>query len=298
MKALLLFFIFINTCLAQELEYPEIIPNKLPLEFELAYNGIANTLIPDEKDAFLLLSMGLQENFQKMNSNQRDFLIKTTILKFLLQYQFDFYIQNIDVNRAFLAKIEQKLNSNKSTYSDFSQWLIKSILADMSEFKKDEALDQLSVINKSNEADMRKLALIKRKLKYIGPWFYVVDKMKPEEFNALMREASWRILKMIRSYSRLLTFYSGIYSVANTDTFFKLPPIPEQLKDTSFEEFLDLKDSLLPQIIPLGEKQVNEAQKLMDSIDIQENKIETSPKGSDTDQWRPSEFDNKLILPE
>jgi hypothetical protein len=291
-------FSLISNGISQELIYPEIIPSKTPIEFEMLYNRIQSTLIPKEKDDFLLLSHELQKYFNLIEENQLFFLIKSTIYKAILQFEFDFFIQEIDINNAFLNQIEAKLSANDKIYSIFDKWLINSIIADLFSYRNTPLLDQLggTDVKSAKLEDMKLAAELRRKLRYLKPWFYTFDKLKPKEFTELTREASWRLIKMIYSSAKLFYFYTSVHSPPNDIQFFKLPPLPEGLKDTSFEEFAEMKDSMLTQIIPLDQEKMLEAQKLMDKIgdfdiipkkSLQESKVKT---------WKPRVFDSRAIL--
>jgi hypothetical protein len=292
----------IRSAPAQELIYPEIIPNTTPVEFELLYNSIQGSLIPKEKDEFLLLSHHLQNFFNRIDQDQLFFLIKSVIYKSVIQYEFDFYIQYIDVNSMFLKKVQQKLVSNKENYSGFSEWIIRSILGDLEIYIDTPLLDQLGQLSKDSQEDMKKIGEIERKLKYLRPWFYTVEKLKPKEFSNLSREISWKILYRIFYYARIMNFYSGVFTPQSKINFFKLPPIPSNLKDTRIEEFEEMRDDAIDKVLNIDQKEVLSAKEIMDKLGA--NPLETDNKeqnlGSQPviDSWMPSEFGDTLVLPE
>ena len=288
---------------SQELLYPEIIPNTTPIEFELLYSTIQSTLIPKEKDEFLVLSHHLQNFFNRVEQDQLFFLIKSIIYKSVIQYEFDFYIQYIDVNSMFLKKIQQKLNTNKEHYNDFSQWIIRSILGDLEIYIDTPILDQLGQLSKDSQEDMKKAGEIERKLKYLRPWFYTVEKLKPKELTNLVREMSWKILYRVFYYTRLMNFYSGVFTPQNDVKFFKLPAIPAGLKDTTIEDFEEMRDDAIDKVLNIDQKEKVSAKEMMDKLGL--NPLEADAKdqlqqsGAATiDTWVPSEFGDTLVLPE
>jgi hypothetical protein len=304
-KYIISLLILLNTtrlATAQELIYPEIIPNKTPIEFELLYNSIQNSLIPKEKDEFLLLSHHLQNFFNRIDQDQLFFLIKSVIYKSIIQYEFDFYIQYIDVNSMFLKKVQQKLDSNKEHYNDFSQWIIRSLMGDLEIYVDTPLLDQLGQLSKDSQEDMKKIGEVERKLKYLRPWFYTVEKLKPKEFSNLSREISWKILYRVFYYTRIMNFYSGVFTPQSKINFFKLPAIPAGLKDTSVEEFEEMRDDAIDKVLNIDQKEVLSAKEIMDKLGANPLEAENKEQNLGTqpviDSWMPSEFGDTLVLPE
>lgn len=248
MKSILFLFLFSNLLLSQvekvqtskeqkktakskdynKIPRASLIKGTVPLEFELIYNYVRRKLPRKRRLELLKLTHELSVNFQKVPIENLMFFIKAEVYRSLIQFEFDVYVQKIDINPSFLLKLEQRIQASKGLYDDFAVFILTSLINDFDPYMDSPVFKNLAKVNKANEGDMKLAAEIRRKLKYLNKWFYIADKYDPDRFNKITYEVAWKVLYNLKSYVEVLGYFSGRLFVEEPVAFFDLPPIPEQ----------------------------------------------------------------------
>jgi hypothetical protein len=295
MKGLLLISIFIF-CLssgslshAQLVKTPKLVEKLLPAEFELVYKNISNNLEPQRKEEFIRLSHRLNDNFKKIPFINLVFMLKSEIYRSIIQYQFDMYIQKIDINLSFLKNLEQKVISNKGSYTRISLWILLAIAADLDPYLDTDVFANLHKVDKKKPKDMKMAAEIKKKLKYLKKWFYIADKFSPLKFNSVVIKMSWDILYSINSYVEVLGHFTS-YAQENLNKeveFFELPALPNNVAKETLSNFVLQADYQELNLIEIAaEKAQAEALALLKSLNGQPPEpIQEVPQGPALDPY-------------
>jgi hypothetical protein len=155
-----------------------------------------------------------------------------------------------------ISRIEEDFNKKQSLLNPFSQWIWRSIIA---ELKHRESMGLIT--NKSfnpnsfeggKKLDANRFA---RYLNYILPWIDKMDSLSAAEFNNLSREVSWVILRRLNERSLLFKRFA---STATTGTKVNIFNIPSKLLELHPEDIKRMQSDETP----LTLKEESEKEKL------------------------------------
>jgi hypothetical protein len=205
----------------------KVIKGILPLEFEMIYNYVRKKIPRKKRLDFLKLTHDINKNFQKVPKENLMFSIKAEVYRSLIQYEFDVYVQNIDINPIFINNLDRKVKTGKGLYDKLSIWLITALINDFEPYMNSEVFKNLNKINKNNATDMKLANEIKRKLRYLSKWFYIADKYDPERFNNIVYKMAWKVLTNLKSYMEIMGHFSGKLHLEQPVAYFELPPLPD-----------------------------------------------------------------------
>jgi hypothetical protein len=249
---------------------PKINPNLLPLEFEVVYNYVRKKLPRKRRYEFLKLTHDLNKNFQKVPRENLMFFVKAEVYRSLIQYEFDVYVQKINVSPSFLIKLEQKVQASKGLYDKFAIFLITALINDFDPYMNSPVFKNMSRVNSKNADDMKLAAEIRRKLSYLSKWFYIADKYDPDRFNKITYKIAWKVLYNLKSYMEVLGHFSGKLHLEDPVAYFELPPLmappkPEMaIADIVFDAPVDYSE--VSQLEQIATAEVAKAKKLVQGL--------------------------------
>ena len=128
-------FLFPVCSQAGDLDNLKITSTAVPYELELMFNHLKEqkTTANQKEKLFADLEI-INDDLSAIGSKANMFLIKSEIYKGILTNQYLKKEAKVQVSAATVGSIEKKIQSNKVIYSNFSTWIIKSILNDLAEY--------------------------------------------------------------------------------------------------------------------------------------------------------------------
>lgn len=172
----------------------------------------------------------INSDIKKIPKANALFLIKSEIYKGLLNNPLLEAKDELLLNESLVKGIEKKLDKHKIIYTDFSAWLVESLLLELAPFRKDNFLDRYQTVS-GNDVESRAKALKLRKLtKYLSPWLMAFNENTPEEFNRLATQVSAGLIKRIASKTYYFREFASNHAEDSLPPLFSIPTVkpPEQ----------------------------------------------------------------------
>lgn len=212
----------------------------------------------------------INQDLQKTPKKNVFFMLKSEVYRGILRNQFLKKENTIQVSNSILLSIEQKLNKYDIVYSDFSKWIITSILEDISTFRKDGFIDQYQRINRSDFEQQKRYNKLKKTLSYISPWIEKIEKLTPESFNNLVKDVGIDILWYISSRTYYFGTFSSKYKQSINSNIFNIPKIQNNAPNQTTPNTMDAE----------FKKRTNDTIEILEKIEVDD----MSPASNQIDQ--------------
>ncbi len=132
-------------------------------------------------------------------------------------------LHGFKINSVSYEKIQKKIRTNSSDYSDFSKWLISSILIDYKPYLKKDFIDKYQTIGfEDSQYSLSKE--VRSKNKYFSKWLGIFLKTTPKEFENTINLTCLNIVKYMEKQSKILGFQKP-FSVKNKTIIFAIDRI-------------------------------------------------------------------------
>jgi hypothetical protein len=230
--------------------------DRVPLEFNYLFESMKiGSQSPSDKLKLVGICKELDENLGLLQTEHIFLLLKSEVIKNVLEYKHQ-KVRAFDMTIPLISRIEEDFNKKQSLLNPFSQWIWRSIIA---ELKHRESMGLIT--NKSfnpnsfeggKKLDANRFA---RYLNYILPWIDKMDSLSAAEFNNLSREVSWVILRRLNERSLLFKRFA---STATTGTKVNIFNIPSKLLELHPEDIKRMQSDETP----LTLKEESEKEKL------------------------------------
>lgn len=282
----LMLFLFTTTAFTKDLPLKDlvVISDKAPIELKLMTQHLAK-YTTDREDIFKVISYCNLINKDLKTSSKKNvfFMLKAEIYRGILRNQYLQFDNKLQVSSSLLNSIEQKLDKYDIVYSDFSKWIIKSILADLQPYIADNFIDQYQGISRLDIKKQEMVTRLKKVLSYITTWLEKIEKLTPENFNELVKNISMDTLHHISSRTYYFNTFSKIYKQTQETDTFKVPKVKLEITSNEVAKDKDLNES--------REQAKKDAKKIIEKIDADDmsgaseeiDKLESSTKSS----WSP-----------
>ncbi len=234
--------------------------DRVPLEFNHLFESMKLGLkTPHEKIQLVGICKELDENLGFLKKEHIFLLMKSEVIKNVLEYKHK-KVRNFDMTTFLVARLESDFEKKRTFLSPFSQWIWRSILA---ELKHRQTLGLITArsfnagnFDGSNKVEAQRFA---RYLTYLLPWIDKMDSSTTTEFNELTKEVSWTILRRLNERSLLFKRFA---STASTDTKVNIFNIHSKLLEVHTEDIKRAKeDAPTPSLKEQSESEKTEATK-------------------------------------
>jgi hypothetical protein len=242
--------------------------DRVPTEFGLLFESLKFEIKTDkEKFKMVGLIQEIGENLGILEKEHIFFLLKSEVIKNLLEFKFE-KVRQFDVSTLLIERLEQDFSKKEKYLNPFSQWIWRSIIAELNYRRKSGFINNNSFNPSLFQGTKRAEALrFERYLKYIMPWIDKMDSLSSSQFNQFSKEVSWLILERINDRS---IFFKRYASTLVTDTKVRLFNIPQKLLDIHPEDFKKIQkgDSNEPDLQEKSQKAKSEAETSLEKINV------------------------------
>lgn len=208
--------------------------DRTTLEFNLLFEAMKlEAKTPSDRIKFVGLCKELDENLGFLSKDQIFLLMKSVVIKELLEYKFT-KVRQYDMTTLLIDRLESGFTQKERFLNGFSKWIWRSVLAELKSREKSGIITTRSFNPRTFEGDKMTEALrFQKYLTYLSPWVDKMDSLSAPEFNTLVKEVSWVILRRLNERSLLFKRYA---STASGDTKITLINIPQKLLDLRPED--------------------------------------------------------------
>jgi hypothetical protein len=208
--------------------------DKVPLEFQYLFDSMKLTINKNsEKIQLVGLCKELDQNLGTLQKEHLFFLMKSEVIKNVLEFKHA-KIRNFDMTTFLLKRLEEDYQKKQGLLTPFSQWVWRSIIAEM-KYRQSMGLISTKSFTPDTFEGTKKLEAqrFSRYLNYLLPWIDKMDSLEASEFNEITKKVSWIILRRLNDRSLLFKRFA---SSATTDTKTTIFNIPANLLDLQPEE--------------------------------------------------------------
>lgn len=240
---ILLPLLFLNTALAFDKDF-KTINDRVPLEFNHLFESMKMQIkTPAEKIQFVGLCKDLDQNLGSLGREHIFLLMKSEVIKNVLEHKFT-KVRSFDVTTFLLQRLEEDFAKKEQFFTPFSQWIWRSILAELT-LRKDLGLITTKSFSPGQFAGSKftEAQRFNRYLTYLLPWIDKMDSLEPPQFNELTKEVSWIILRRLNDRSLLFKRFA---STAATDTQVTIFNIPTKLLELHPEDIKRMQKDATP----------------------------------------------------
>lgn len=198
--------------------------DRVPLEFNHLFESLKlSTKTSAEKIKLVGICKDLDENLGFLGKEHIFMLMKSEVIKNVLEYKFG-KVRSFDVTTFLLERLESSFKEKQKYLTPFSQWIWRSILAELN-YRKSLGLITTQSFNPATFSDAKKTQALRfaRYLNYLLPWIDKMDSLETTEFNHLTKEVSWIILKRLNERSLLFKRYALNAETGTKVTIFNIP---------------------------------------------------------------------------
>jgi hypothetical protein len=198
--------------------------DRVPLEFNLLFDSMKETIhSPSEKMQLVEICKTMDDNLGLLQKENIFFLMKSEVIKNILEYKHE-KVRSFDITTLLITRLEEDLENKQPLLTPFSRWIWRSIIAEL-KFRKSLGLISHKSFNVGNfEASKRVMAQrFFRYLNYLIPWIDKMDSLSASEFNLLVKEISWTILRRLNDRSLLFKRFASTSSTGTRTSIFNIP---------------------------------------------------------------------------
>jgi len=215
---------------------------ELPYELRALIASMNIDYLTKEENSTLKTTLYILDALVKdLPQSDRYFLGKTSLYKWLLQAS-----STIRLPESFVLKNNLQVK-NYADLSPFSKWLFGAIKADIAQIAQDPTY-QRYIGEKSKNNFTSSTRTIRRKIKLIAPWAYLLSQKDPLQINLqLMRHQMELLLDVTEQYKIYYRFNSLTPPPkSKTLTFFNYKKEPKKAKEPNQDnETLSYLDSVI-----------------------------------------------------
>jgi hypothetical protein len=263
-KFLLLFIFYTTGAQGFDKDF-KTVNDRVPLEFSYLFDSMKIAVKrPSEKINLVGLCKELDENLGQLQKEQIFFLMKSEVIKNILEYKFD-KVRSFDMTTYLIKRLENDLKEKQKYLTPFAQWIWRAILAELNN-RKDAGLitDKSFEVSHFSGAKKEEAMRFERYLNYLLPWVDKMDSLSASQFNDLAKEVSWLILHRLNSRSLLFKRFS---STATTDAKITIFNIPDKLLRLHPEEIKKMQRDEAPLTLKEeSEKEKSEAARQVQDV--------------------------------
>ncbi len=243
--------------------------DRVPHEFSVLFDSLKASIdSPAEKIKMVGLCKDLDENLGYLPKDQIFLLMKSEVMKNVLQHPFK-KLRQVDVNAALLKRIDDAYARKERLLTPFSLWVWRSVAAELRHRQglglvTEKAFD----VRNFTGTKLPEAQRFARYLTYLKPWLERMENATATEFNQLTKHASWIILRSINNRSLLFKrFASTITTDVKTTTF----NIPRKLLDLHPEDIKRMqKDQTSFSLKDESEKERSKAREQVDKATVED----------------------------
>lgn len=239
--------------------------DRVPLEFHHLFESMKLSIkTPSEKIQLVGICKELDENLGFLAKEHIFMLMKSEVIKNVLEYKF-IKVRSFDVTTFLLERLEESFKKKEKYLTPFSQWIWRSILAELN-YRKSMGLITTKSFNATQFAGAKQgqAQRFARYLNYLLPWIDKMDSLETTEFNQLTKEVSWVVLKRLNERSLLFKRYA---STADTGTKITIFNIPGRLLELHPEDIKRMQQDNTPLTLKEeSEKEKTEAKEQIQDI--------------------------------
>lgn len=239
--------------------------DRVPLEFHHLFESMKLSIkTPSEKIQLVGICKELDENLGFLAKEHIFMLMKSEVIKNVLEYKF-IKVRSFDVTTFLLERLEESFKKKEKYLTPFSQWIWRSILAELN-YRKSMGLITTKSFNAAQFAGSKQgqAQRFARYLNYLLPWIDKMDSLETTEFNQLTKEVSWVVLKRLNERSLLFKRYA---STADTGTKITIFNIPGRLLELHPEDIKRMQQDNTPLTLKEeSEKEKTEAKEQLQDI--------------------------------
>lgn len=247
----------------------KIAQDRVPLEFNLLFESMKLEIKdPKEKLQFLGYCQDLDQNLGFLQKEHIFLLMKSEVIKYVLEHKFS-KVRQFDMTTQLIERLEESFKSKEKLLNPFSQWIWRSILAELRHRRDMGLITKTSFTPEVFEGAKKEEALrFQRYLVYLMPWVDQMDNLTANNFNALTKKVSWEILRRLNDHSIL---FKNFASTAAGDTKVTLFNIPSRLTDLHPEDIKRIKQQDSdPTLEERSFKEKSKAQEKMERVTPQD----------------------------
>lgn len=214
--------------------------DRVPLEFNYLFDSMKlGVKKPQEKIQLVGICKELDDNLGFLQKEHIFLLMKSEVIKNVLEYKHK-KVRNFDMTTFLVTRLEGDFEKKKTFLSPFSQWIWRSILAEL-KYRQGMGLITARSFNAGNFDGAKKAEAQRfgRYLTYLLPWIDKMDSLSASDFNDLTKEVSWIILRRLNERSLLFKRFA---STASTDTKVTIFNIPSKLLEVHPQDIIRARD--------------------------------------------------------
>jgi hypothetical protein len=218
--------------------------DRVPLEFNHLFEAMKLEIkSPSEKLKLIGICKELDENLGFLQKEHIFFLMKSEVIKNVLEYKFK-KVRSFDVTTFLLDRLQEDFQKKERYLNPFSQWIWRSILAELTHRRKLGLITTKS-FNPASFPDSKKNEALRfgRYLNYLLPWIDKMDSLSAAQFNDLSKQVSWLILRRLNERSLLFKRFA---STATTESKITIFNIPGKLLELHPEDIKRMQNDDLP----------------------------------------------------
>jgi hypothetical protein len=221
-----------------------IVADRAPLEFVHLFESMKIHLkAPADQLKFVGICKALNENLGSLRREHIFLLMKSEVIKNVLEHKHS-KVRSFDVTNLLIRRLEEDLQRKQGLLTPFSQWIYRSIIA---ELKHREALGLLGARSfnaGSFDGAKRAEALrFSRYLTYLLPWIDKMDALSAADFNGFTARVSWVVLERLNQRSLLFKRFAATAAGDSPLTIFN---IPAKLVDLHPEDIKRIRTDAAP----------------------------------------------------
>jgi hypothetical protein len=223
------------------------INDRVPLEFNLLFESMKIQIKSDaDKIRFIGLCKELNENLGLLEKENIFLLMKSEVIKNVLEYKHE-KVRSFDVTTFLISRIEEDFSKKQMLLTPFSQWIWRSIIAELKHREKMGLISSRSfnpgTFQGATKVEAKRLA---RYLTYLLPWIDKMNSLSAAEFNDLTKKVSWVILTRLNQRSLLFKRFA---STATTDAKIVIFNIPGKLLEFRPDEIKRMQGQEMPKTL-------------------------------------------------
>lgn len=201
-----------------------VVSEQLPTEFNLMIEHLKQSkLTQDDLERLISASELINKELATTPEPNIMFLFKSEIYKGILNNQYMKQNSLLQASTSILESTKHKLEKNKVSYTNFSKWIIQSIIKDFDPFLEKNFINQYQNIKRSNSAGMLLAKRLQKVMKYLAPWLNAIDKHVPEDFNKLCTKI---IIDTIERISKKTYYFKTFTGELEPDSEKQLIAVP------------------------------------------------------------------------
>lgn len=208
-RFILLYFLLFQNAIAEDL-FKKIQANSelSPYINKIMLTHLQSSSVEPQQAYQILLSMNsINDNIGKLDRINTLALIITESFKSVLNHPSE-RVKGTNIIAAQLAQMKQKKEKYHLVYSDFSKFIIDSVIDEFTPYLKDQFLDKNQNIVASSLQEKEKLFKLKKVIKYLGPWVNKVNSLPANEFNFYVNQVIAKFYQKVDRILKVIQFHS------------------------------------------------------------------------------------------